>query len=79
MPQFMMSLMSMVKMIVSCFRVKDEKLKFAELNSMTFQSLHVTQNSLLFLIMHENRVAVNRKIFSLAKRKSASLTITEKA
>ena len=58
---------------------KNEKLEFAELNIMTFQSLLVTHNSLLFLIVHENRVVVNRKSFHVAKRESASLTIKGKA
>ena len=46
---------------------------------MTIESLHVTHNALLFFIVHENRVAVNRTTFSVAKRESASLTITGKA
>ena len=58
---------------------KDEKLEFAEFNSMTFQTSHVTHNALLFVIVHENKVAVNRKTFPVVKRKSASLTIMGKA
>ena len=47
---------------------KDEKLEFAEFNSMTFQSAHVTHNALLFVIVHENRVAVNRKTFPVGEK-----------
>ena len=74
----MMSLLSRGRMTVSCIRNRDEKLKFAEFNSVTFRSSHVTHNALMFLILLENRVAVNRKTFPVAKRKSASLTITGK-
>ena len=41
---------------------------------MTFESLHASA-----LIVHENRVAVNRTTFLVGKRESASLTITGKA
>ena len=41
---------------------------------MTFESLHASA-----LIVHENRVAVNRATFLVGIRESASLTITGKA
>ena len=54
----MMSLLSRGRMTVSCIRNRD----------MTFRSSHVTHNALMFLILLENRVAVNRKTFPVAKK-----------
>ena len=66
-------------MTISCFRMKDEKLEFAELNSMTFHPLHLRLTALLFRIVYENRANVNQKTFPAEIRESASLTMKGKA
>ena len=66
-------------MIVSCCTMKDEKLEFAQFytRNLSGHLWHIFSSR--FLVVHENRVLVNQKTFLVAKRQSASLTITGKA